>query len=426
MNTSLATDQSAGGTSLRKLLPPTGWMLHPLVVFSAVWLGVVGLYSLHLSYILRYSTPHAWTAVLIVWVPFALLTVGNDLLRRVLSFRFPKLRPRSDVNLTLLQRRLRLCFRFWLCVTIVEIIASGGVPLVWALVGSSKTYVDFGIPSVHGFMNSLQVAIAISQVALFFITGKRRELRLPLFYLVWCIIIINRNMMLVSLIEFAIVFLRFRGLKFASGMKIVGGLLIFVLLFGVIGDLRQGDSSAIRTLAQPTEDYPDWLPSGILWAYIYITTPINNLIYNMEEIKPIYDPLFPSTVSTLFPSVLRDAVYGNDLSSAESGELVVSAFNVSTAFVGPFRDFGYFGTALFSSFIAIVCSTFWPRRDLKGVLMFAVVTQCLVLTLFFDHFFYLPVITQLVWLWIFFLPPVKFRFAAFLGHLGAQTAGGSA
>ena len=381
--------------------------LHPLVIFSGVWVSVLFLYSLHLSYILRYPTAVAALTVLRIWIPLAIAVAFVSFLDRAFSKQYGILQSRMEPNLDRFRRRLRACFIGWCLVTIVEIAASGGVPLVWALTGNSKTYVDFGIPSVHGFMNSLQVAIAVSYVALFLIERRTSDLKIPAFFLVWCVIIINRNMLLVTLLEAAVLYVRFRGLKASTVVKLVAGVLGFVLFFGVIGDIRQGDAGAIRALAQPTEDYPDWLPSGALWAYIYITTPINNLVYNTQETRPLYDPRFPSTVSTLFPSVVRSAIYGDQLGDAESGQLVVSAFNVSTAYIGPYRDFGYWGTTLFSFFIGGLCQVFWFRRDLCGILMMAVTTQCLILTLFFDHFFYLPVITQLGWAWFFFLP--RFR-----------------
>lgn len=213
--------------------------------------------------------------------------------------------------------------------------------------------------------------------------------------------------MLVTLLEFAALYLRIHPIRLSAIMKLLAGAISFVLVFGVIGDVRQGSSAMIRDLAQPTENYPEWLPSGILWAYIYITTPINNLVYNIEQTRPIYDPLFPNTVATLFPSVIRIAIYGNDLADAESGQLVVSAFNVSTAYVGPYQDFGFIGITLFSIMIGPFCLYFWFRNNLKSALMLAVLIQCLVLTLFFDHFFYLPVITQLGWIWYFFLPRLR-------------------
>jgi oligosaccharide repeat unit polymerase len=384
-------------------------MLHPLFIFSAVWLGVLFLYSLHLSFILRYATTEVLSIILTVWIPFAITIVIYTTIRKYLAINRPYRRKTLGLNYKLLRRRLNLWFRVWIGITTIEIIASKGVPIAWALTGSSKSYVDFGIKSLHGFVNSLQVAIAICYFVLFLASKQVKDLKVPIFFVCWCAVIINRNMMLVTLLEFAVLYVRVRGLKISTAFRLIAGMLSFILIFGFIGDIRQGSTNAIRQLAQPTDEYPEWLPSGALWAYIYITTPINNLVYNAQETRPTYNPLFPNTVATLFPSVIRTIIYGDRLSDVESGQLVVSAFNVSTAYVGPYQDFGLTGMTLFSVMIGATCFFFWVRNDLKNVLMLAVTTQCLILTLFFDHFFYLPVITQLGWIWYFFLPPLQFR-----------------
>ncbi len=290
----------------------------------------------------------------------------------------------------------------WIAITAVEIVVSGGVPLLWALRGSAKTYTDFGIPSVHGFVNSLETSISLCYYLLYLISKKRSYLKVPVFFLIWTMVIINRNMLLVTLLEFAVLYVRLRSIRLKTVIQIAAGALVFILAFGVIGDIRQGSNALIRDLAQPTDDYPEWLPSGVLWAYIYITTPINNLLYTVDTSHPQYNILFPSTISTLFPSVLRKQLYGDTLDDAESGSLVTSAFNVSTAYVGPYQDFGFAGISFFSIGIAIITLFFWFKNDLRSTTMFAVVAQCLILTLFFDHYFYLPVITQLGWLLLLF------------------------
>ena len=377
-----------------------------------VWLGVIFFYSLHLSLILHFSTMEAVSAVLKIWVPFALTICIYSMVKQLYATGHRTHPKPWRVNYILLRKKLKIWFRVWIVVTIFEVIVSGGVPLVWALTGSSKSYVNFGISSLHGLVNSLQVSIAICYFVLYLITQNYRDLKIPAFLLCWSVIIINRNMMLVTLLEFAILYVRIKRLRTTTIVKLVSGILVLVVAFGVIGDIRQGSSAMIRDLAQPSDDYPEWLPSGALWAYIYITTPINNLIFNIQETHPIDNPLFPNTVATLFPTVIRVVIYGDQVGDAESGQLVTSAFNVSTAYIGPFQDFGFIGTTLFSVMIALTCIFFWFRNDLKGILMFAVLSQCLVLTLFFDHFFYLPVITQLGWLWYFFLPRLRYRFFA--------------
>jgi oligosaccharide repeat unit polymerase len=367
-----------------------------------VWLGVISLYSLHLSKILLYSTAETSRVVLAIWAPFALAVLAYIPIRKRLLAKYPLRRSIEPVSLLRLERQLTIAFRVWIAISMVEIVVSGGIPIVWLALGSAKTYVDFGIPSLHGMVNSLLLTISLCRFALFLLTAERRHLRVPAFILLWSILVVTRNLMLVSLIQFLVLFVRIRPIRIRTFFRVAGAIVSFVLLFGIIGDYRSGSSDLIRTWAQPADNYPDWLPSGLLWAYIYASTPINNLVYTSHIAAPVDSIFFPNTVSLLFPSVLRVILYGDQLGDTESGQLVDSTFNVSTAYIGPYQDFGFAGIMVFSVVISFACLRFWYRNDLKSVFMYTVLCQSLILSLFWNQFFSLPIITQFFWLAVFF------------------------
>src|SRR5258708_36886018 len=58
--------------------------LHPFVIFSAVWLGVVSLYSLHLSKLLIYSTSEISRIILALWAPLACVVLPYIPIRKIL------------------------------------------------------------------------------------------------------------------------------------------------------------------------------------------------------------------------------------------------------------------------------------------------------------------------------------------------------
>ncbi len=364
--------------------------LHPLVIFSIVWLGVISLYSLHLSKLLIYSTPVVTKLVLVIWVPFATVILVSIFFRRILISIRSSLHKLPTINIAALERKLIFWFRVWMTATFLEIIVSGGLPLLWLVQHSSKTYKDFGISSLHGLVNSLLLSIALCRFLLFLLTRSRRHLVVPIFTLGWFILVVTRNQLLVALIEFAVLFFRIRPIKKTVIVKFIVGIVCFILAFGAIGDYRTGSSDLIRLWAQPTDQYPDWLPSGVLWAYIYISTPINNLVHTSEMVRPVNNLAFPNTVVNLFPTVVRKFVYGEETSEAESGELVASTFNVSTAYIGPVQDYGFVGIALFSMVIAAFCQFFWVRSSLRDILIYCVLAQCLILSLFLITFFCSP------------------------------------
>jgi hypothetical protein len=94
--------------------------------------------------------------------------------------------------------------------------------------------------------------------------------------------------------------------------------------------------------------------------------------------------------------VVRKNVFGDPGELA--GALVDPiASNVSTAYLGPLEDFGLTAVVLFSLVTALFSQWYWYKPDTRSLLIFAVLTHCLLFTLFADLFLSLPIIAQVGW-----------------------------
>lgn len=356
------------------------------------------LISLHLSSLLLFSVQDLLPLLLSIVVPFGVVALGFAMWRPKTLRRRYRIELPSTVQVAVIEGRLKLFWRFWVVAAVIETIASGGFPIIWLFTNPSKTYFDYGIPSVHGFVNSILLAVGLCYFALYLLTGERRHLKVPLFSLFWWLVLGTRGTFLSALVEFAVLYLRMRRIRVKTLNMLAASSILVVLFFGWIGDIRSG-AEYFRNLAQPTASYPEWLPSGFLWVYIYATTPVNNMAYTMSLKKPDANPLFPHTLAQLLPTVVRDAIYGDRSAAVEelSGELVESSFNVSSAYIGPARDFGLPAVFMFSLAAAIVCQWFWYKSDLRSQLMFAVLAMCLLFSVFYDLFLSLPLVAEMAW-----------------------------
>ncbi|MFY9743677.1 MAG: O-antigen polymerase [Candidatus Sulfotelmatobacter sp.] len=393
---------------LRGLRLPRRTLIHPLVIFWGAWIIAGVLYIVHLSDVLIFSGSIVIDVVAWIVIPFTLAALVYLGFYSWAPSSLSAFRLDTEFRVALLTRRLYIAFIIWAILTSVEIVVSGGVPLLWLIQGSSKSYFDFGIASFHGFLNSLILTIGLTGFAIFAMTGKKKHLWMPGFVVLWSLIAVTRNMMIVILIECGIVWVMVRGISSKTLSKGIFGLAALMLVFGYIGDVRTGVEQ-FQELAEPSSNYPNWLPSGVLWGYIYVSTPLNNLINTTRSAHPLNSPLFPYTTSQLVPSALRDKIYPQEIVGAAGGELVEESWNVSTAFVGAFQDFGMLGIACYAMFMALIAAHFWRDRSLRGSLVYAVVGQCLAISIFFNHLFYLPVITQVVWLYVLLRQPRRSR-----------------
>jgi oligosaccharide repeat unit polymerase len=400
------------------------WFLNPAVIFYTTWILVGFLYCIHLSSLLLFPL----STVLAMEIPLLGAFLVVYLATRYVMPRRRKVEPAVQrepfVVSTVLENRLRFWFRFWICMTVIEIIVSGGIPIVWALTGSSKTYFDFGITQLHGFLNALILAIAVTRFALWLKYGRKKDLLYPLFSLVWSIVCLARQLSIVLLIEVAILFLMYRTLKKKRLIALIATVLIFITLFGISGDLRsgRGDSEGFRRLAQVNDNYPRWIPSGFLWVYLYMTTPLNNLLNTWTNVHPLNDYTMPNTLAFVLPQPVRILLGQKADITVWSGDIVTQSFNVSTAYVGPVQDLGILGVMEFSAFVGFITCVYWLKSGLRNDLVFAVLAQCLVLTIFFNQFFLLPIISQVFWIYIFFGRRVSFgpEPATSMSHIAAN------
>jgi oligosaccharide repeat unit polymerase len=376
-------------------------LIRPFVLACGTWCLVAFLYSLHLSSLLLFETREVVQTTLYICLPIVCVSLVPQLLQGASTKRANRDVLVESPPISLIETRVRQCLWGWVVLAIIETIVSGGIPIIWLMTGNSKTYFDYGIPSIHGMVNSLLLALAATSFALYLYTGKKRHLGVPAFAVVWMILLITRGTILFLLAECIFIYLRLRRVRIGSIIRLalLGGL--FLVAFGIFGDLRSG-AEAFRNLAQPTANFPDWAPSGFLWAYIYITTPINNLMYTMHTIHPLYNPLLPNSAATLFPSVIRFLIYGHQAANdATSGGLVVEALNVSTAYVGPYQDMGRFGIIGFSLISAAFCEVYFHKNGMRNILYFSMFSQTLVLSLFYNLLLSLPILGQLAWFYYF-------------------------
>ena len=381
-------------------------LIHPLTLFVSVWLFCFLLYAMHLSGLLIFDTDDVGRIVKWIIFPFAIATLIFELF----YFVSPKMRrrfKRVDIDdesyLQRVEQNLDRWFRYWLALTVVEIIFSGGVPILWLLTGSAKTYTDFGLPVIHVFVGSLLSVISLAKLGLYLLRGDRRRLLIPVFQLAWAVIIVSRGAVLTALIQWVILWFCLKGVSLKLIFRTVVVSVLVILMFGYIGDSRATGLSTFRDLARPTENYPDWLPSGVLWFYIYITSPLDNLVNTSLGTKPSYNILFPRTTYYLFPTVIRDAIYGKDSTLGQGGDLVDSSLNVSSAYIGPFLDYGYAGITCFSVLMGLISGYLWKKRGtFRDQLLYSIIAQCLVFSIFWNYLFYNPFLGQIFWIYLLF------------------------
>jgi oligosaccharide repeat unit polymerase len=376
-------------------------LLHPVCLYLLIWLLVMMLYLLRLSQMLVFDSNLLFAALGSIVLPFLFVALMFQawFLRNGQSIR--KGNSQSEphyMNVLTVWRRIGVLFIFWAGASLFEIVMSGGVPLLWLVTGDSKIYFDFGVPTLHGLLNSIILGVSLCSFVLYRAAKQKKFLVIPTICIGWSLVIISRQLLVSLLLEIAIVFIATRALRIKSIIMLAFYTLVGILVFGIVGDFRSG-KEAFLEVAQP-QNFPSWMPTGFLWLYTYITTPINNLLNTITLASPADTFYFKETLSQFCPTVLRNIVFRNE--TLLGGVVFSPAFNTCTAFAQPYLDMGYYGVALYSAYVATLTHFFWYRRKFSVLPIYAVLAQCMVFSTSINSFFYLPVISQCFWVFAIF------------------------
>ncbi|HEX4004749.1 MAG TPA: O-antigen polymerase [Acidobacteriaceae bacterium] len=385
----------------------TRLILHPLTLFASVWLLCFGLYAMRLSELLTFPVAQVGEVVAWVVVPFTAAILAFNLyyaLAPKIEFHRGGVDLSDDDYLERAEKKIDRWFLYWIGLTIVEVATSGGVPLLWLMTGSAKNYTEFGLPVVHVFVWTLLLVLAMGKFGLYLIKGGRGRLLIPAVQLFWGVVIVSRGLILAALVQAAILWLCLRGISVRAIIRTLVASTLVVLLFGYAGDARSG-GTAFRSLARPTKNYPAWLPSGVLWMYIYVTSPLANLANTTISTKPADDIYFSRTLLFMLPTPMRNAIYGKDFATEQgTGDLVDERLIVSSAYIGPYLDYGFVGIASYSVVLGLLAAYLWKRRErsLRDQVLYVIMAQCLMFSIFWNFLFYNPFLGQVFWIFLIF------------------------
>lgn len=293
----------------------------------------------------------------------------------------------------IMKRRFGVTFAIFAGFTILNVLMAGYVPFIKALATGESGYMEFGVKGVYGLYNAFTNAFGLTAFYFWMRDGDRLY-RNALFATIIVFVLFFTRQNLVSLAIECFVTYNLC-VKRISLWKLMAGIAAGLFLFGLAGDLRI--DGEIAELANIKREYA-WLPNAFVWLYSYSYFNILNLD-NIVTSFPI-PALDGSSLIQLIPSFLRpgDGVVDDSM-------LEVSSFNV-TSYASPvFRDFGLAGVVAVVALFALIARRCLNKAQRNGsfaaTTSYAVLYFCFALSFFVNFWFYLPIIFQPIFLWLF-------------------------
>jgi oligosaccharide repeat unit polymerase len=334
-------------------------LLNPAFMYAVTWTLVLFAYSLHLSDLLDPLRPATVVLVAGTSVAFVLGWMLESLPNygRLATAKLNLEVLGKTINSDKVAKRLKVIWLLFASGIFFETIYFGGLPLLGLMgIGAPIPYVDFGIPGFHGLLNSLFYTGCAVTFARILLGSSKRTLLLMTLSVSYPILVMSRQVLISLILQYALIYFSIRRPSPRIFIRAGVALTAILLIFGYLGDARSGRDSIIE-LGAPTFAYPDWLPSAFIWIYIYLSTPLNNVNYNID-IAPNYLPL--ETAGSFIPSFAREDLLSG-FGGTKQWDLVSQSFNVGSLLQSLLTDFGVGGAIVFTLMCGVVFS--WLRRQ---------------------------------------------------------------
>lgn len=273
-------------------------MISPFICYSVSFLVVMLVYSLGWS--------DLYPGLSVALVIFLALTIAINILfhwlytkKQRVVFRKLEVERLPVVGTTI------FIFILWA----IEFIYEGGIPLLKILLHLPYNYRLFGVPSLHVFIVTFSSFFTVYLFHLYLSNRSKQVLILFLVNLSAALLIYSRAMLFFNLTGSMVVFLlSLKKLPYGKMAIIIVVLIPMLFLFGVLGSLRVSreahepyNNENFMDTGKATETFrQSAIPKEYFWTYIYVTSPLANLQFNVDHWTP------PSTTPS---SLLWVAVY---------------------------------------------------------------------------------------------------------------------
>jgi oligosaccharide repeat unit polymerase len=357
-------------------------LVNPSFVFSFVWLSALFLYTRYWSdvfLILSNKTIYyILSAVFVSLFSWLFFIVVNKSLKVGFKRKIFKFSHGSE-------HKIIIFFNIWIIGTVIELLYFRDLPVLSLFGFSNMTYHDFGLPSLHGFLNAIILSISMYLLYKYILLDKKVFLIYYFLTLLVPIMGMNRGMLTSLLLQSLFVILVFKGLKLKLMLKICFYIVTFIFGFGMLGELRyNGNPDDLYQVFQISEKFPTFLPKSVMWVYMYVTSSINNIENIIDQFEDFsFNPYI--AMFGLIPSIIR-----NQLDLPIQQNFVDVAFNVSSFMPNYLGSFGLYGSIFFYFFASMIAMSIYyryiNRYELRFGFTLVILLHSIALSIFSDFF----------------------------------------
>lgn len=370
----------------------------PCVVFSLVWLIFMTLYDMR---IISYYLGLNWQTIILVLGSIGCMALSWIIIRiRYKHWKIFSVKDLADEKFDVLECKIRKLFRLWVAGIGITIVLQGGFPMLWLIMDVGKDYKDFGLPSIHGFLNAIYYICILGYFLLYLKKRESKYIKMVLLLLLYPILSISRAVFIIAVFEMLGLYLFLYRIRTSYLIRLSLFMIAFIVLFGAIGDLRVGEAKNVvyALVDDKYKDVFERLPSGITWVYLYSTGSIDNVVFNINDLHPLYYPYY--SIKPFIPSVIQNIIFKEkDYEERYVFQMHNRLFNTFSFFAYYLKDYGVnitifivFLIGLFSNYVYVHARF----MKLNFIMIYPIIFMFLLLSVFSNFMVSLPILCQMI------------------------------
>jgi oligosaccharide repeat unit polymerase len=273
----------------------------------------------------------------------------------------------------------------------IEVVVSGGIPLLLIAANADFSYRDFGIPELHVAFVSFCYFFAVYWFDLYILGQGRRFLILSTTALGTSVLMVNRGAFILTLIAIIFVYIQRRGFDRRILFTFAAATAVTLWGFGLLGDLRTsgatGESIILRIGDASDKFLNSNIPTGLFWPYLYASSPLANLQLNITDRIATDSPALYVALEFL-PDFISKRIVSDDAIAGAGPLLITEELTVSTMYGRSFLLMGWLGLFLsFSYFVVISIICLKVLRRSKYFVAAAGILSSLAFLCIFDNLY---------------------------------------
>lgn len=269
----------------------------------------------------------------------------------VLPFVLYSVLVRHGSYLGLVRARRREVWIHQVCVAVVIFFFLECVYFGFPILGAGRD--DFsGFPVFHVLFYSFMMYLNIASATL---DRSRASVVVYVVSILVSVVILSRQSFVFCTVVFVVGLMNRRAIGWKS---VVGVVFLFIFVFASLGDLRQeyhGDfvDNYIQEIGGANE-VGKLLPSALYWVWLYIASPLYNLMYNLRLQEGLGGGFGMGVADIAGLFILPDSLVKAVGLETVDADLIVPYLNVGTGYVKMARHYGVLGCLIVSVYLLFV------------------------------------------------------------------------